>query len=119
MHVKKSTIFLNFSMSSRTDVYKLFNLFLSDEWNDLHDERDQFIKVREKYFGFANKYLANCDSKNKVDLNCFKKLIWLDAKLGTTSAEQLFSCVSLTSRFDLIKVCSWYDNNNVSFKNIL
>ena len=57
--------------------------------------------------GFAHLYLLRCDiesKSNQIDIQIYTKLIELDSRLGTTAAEQLFACVFLTQRLDLIKV---------------
>ena len=66
-------------------------------------------KLREDGFvGYANYYLLKCwdksELKNKADVAVYKQLLEIDAKLGTTQSEQLFCCVFLSLRMDLIKV---------------
>ena len=59
----------------------------------------------DSYIGFAAVYLYRCEKDNKIiDVNVYKKLVELDTKLGTPSSEQLFVCLSNTTRWDLIKV---------------
>ena len=64
-------------------------------------------KLRELGFvGYANYYLKQCWNEseliNKADVAIYKQLLEIDAKLGTTQSEQLFSQYSL--RMDLIQV---------------
>jgi len=58
--------------------------------------------------GFAHAYLDRCKKESKtddeIDIQVYTKLVELDSRLDTTAAEQLFSCVKLTQRLDLIKV---------------
>ena len=57
--------------------------------------------------GFANRYLEKCvesNSDDEIDIQVYTKLVELDARLGVTAAEQLFSCVFYSLRLDLIKV---------------
>ena len=59
--------------------------------------------------GFAHAYLERLiltESKqdDEIDIQVYKKLVALDSRLGTTAAEQLFSCVQFTQRLDFIKV---------------
>ena len=69
-----------------------------------------FDVLREKhgYVGYAHYYLGNCydDSEliNNAEIEIYKKLLEIDAKLGTTQTEQLFECVFNSVRMDLIKV---------------
>ena len=68
-----------------------------------HDE------LREDGFvGYASFYLQECwdesELKNKADVAVYKQLLEIDSKLGTTQSEQLFQCVFLSLRIDLIQV---------------
>ena len=60
------------------------------------------------YVGFANKYLQQCwnhtNLTNEADLNMFMLLVELDSLFGTTITEQVFMCVYVALRLDLIKV---------------
>ena len=56
---------------------------------------------KEDYVGYADYYLHKCIS---IDKDVYSKLVELDTKLGTTSSEQLFDCVSNTLNLDIIKV---------------
>ena len=39
-----------------------------------------------------------------IDIELFNRLVELDRKLGTSSSEQLFWCLTYTSRWEIIKV---------------
>ena len=71
---------------------------------------NKFEMLREKfgYVGYANYYLRGCwddsELKNKADVEIYKQLLEIDAKLGTTQTEQLFWCVNNSLRIDLIQV---------------
>ena len=70
---------------------------------------NKFEMLRENGFaGYAEYYLQGCWDKseltNKADVDIYKQLIEIDAKLGTTQTEQLFWCVFYSLRMDLIKV---------------
>ena len=70
--------------------------------------------VRKKNgVGFANVYLARCKeqsiSDDEIDIQVYTKLVELDSRLDTTAAEQLFYCVKVTQRWDLIKVSKQKD----------
>ena len=60
------------------------------------------------WVGFAEFYLDRCskDSKteNIVDIHVYTQLVKVDARLGTTSSEQLFKCLLRTNRSNIIKV---------------
>ena len=70
----------------------------------------EFDVLREKhgYVGYANYYIRHCwddsELKNKADVEIYKQLLEIDAKLGTTQSEQLFECIFHSLRMDLIKV---------------
>ena len=72
-------------------------------------------EVREKeslkkanYIGFAHFYLSRCknesNSDNQIDKELYSKLVQLDKRLGTRASDQLYECLSHTSRPDIIKV---------------
>ena len=58
--------------------------------------------------GFAAVYLERCNKESKtgdkIDVYVYLRLIELDTKLGTSTSEQLNSCLVHTSRWDIIKV---------------
>ena len=70
-----------------------------------------FARVEEPIAkgGFAEIYLINCgkefESSGKIDVEVYKKLLELDTRLGRSVSDQLFKCLSLTTRPDIIKVC--------------
>ena len=65
--------------------------------------------------------MFRCDKESKpadeLDMKIFKQLSELDRKLGTTASERLYSYVSNTTRWDIIKVR--FSDLNPSFKIIL
>ena len=68
-----------------------------------------FDVLREKGFvGYAHYYLQKCwnksEFKNNADVIIYKKLLEIDAKLGTTPSEQLRWCLAYSPRKDLIEV---------------
>ena len=70
----------------------------------LVDADNNYDKIRATgLVGFTTYYLH--ESKD-VDIEVFTKLLDLDSKLGTTNSEQLYKCLDLTTRHDLIKVNS-------------
>ena len=58
--------------------------------------------------GFANFYLARFDKQSKsideMDKDIYSHLLELDTRLGATASEQLFACIHITTRSDIIKV---------------
>ena len=69
-----------------------------------------FYVLREKrgYVGYAEYYLEKCYDEseliNKANIDIYNQLLEIDSKLGTTQTEQLFECLRLSVRMDLIKV---------------
>ena len=63
-------------------------------------------KKKNGFIGYANVYLWRCkeDSNDQIDINVYKKLVELDTRLGVTASEQLYKCLPLTSRLDIIQV---------------
>ena len=66
------------------------------------------LRERHGYVGYAHYYLKKSydesELKYKAEIEIYKNLLEIDSKLGTTSTEQLFKCVSYSVRMDLIKV---------------
>ena len=60
------------------------------------------------FVGFAHVYLERFEKESKsgdnIDAEAYARLVELDTKLGTSSSEQLFYCLLLTTRWDIIKV---------------
>ena len=58
---------------------------------------------------FSDVYLISCrkefGSGVKIDVEVYKKLLELDTRLGRSVSDQLFNCLSFTTRPDIIKVC--------------
>ena len=68
-----------------------------ETWKDY-----DWIRKETGDVGYANYYLVK--SNDEIDKDVYAKLVELDTKLGTTSSEQLFSCVFYTLNLDIIKV---------------
>ena len=68
---------------------------------------------RESCVGFASKYLERFDKESKwrlgtlaergIDREIYSKLVQLDSRLGTRASDQLYKCLSHTTRSDIIK----------------
>ena len=69
---------------------------------------DYDVLRKYDFAGYAHYYLVKCwdesELKNNADVTIYKKLLEIDAKLGTSQSEQLFGCVYNSFRMDLIKV---------------
>ena len=79
------------------------------------DKGNEFEWLRTyDWIGFADAYLSRCDKESKtgetIDKNVYCKLAKLDAslkldeRLGTKVSEQLYECLRMTTRWDIIKV---------------
>ena len=70
--------------------------------------RDSGVVGESGFAGYAHYYLNACwnesELKNKADIEIYKQVLDIDAKLGTSQSEQLFECVTCSVRIDLIKV---------------
>ena len=73
--------------------------------------------------GFAHAYLDQCDKESKpdkeIDIEVYNKLVQLDSKLGTNASRQLRSCLSNTTRWDLIKVLFTLINTDLNLSRLL
>ena len=60
------------------------------------------------WLGFANIYLEQfkkeSKSNNRMDKHLYTQLIALDIKLGNPPSKQLFECLRMTTRPDIVKV---------------
>ena len=71
---------------------------------------NEFDDLREKlgFVGYAHYYLQECFDEseliNNAEIKIYKNLLEIDSKLGTTKSEQLFACLFISVRMDLIKV---------------
>ena len=57
--------------------------------------------------GYAGCYLVHCQrskSEDEIDIQVYNKLVEVDSKFGISAAEQLFYCIFITLRLDVIKV---------------
>ena len=90
---------------TRTHRFKLFQIIDFDKVTEYEDLRTKGL------VGFANLYLLRCNKESKsddeIDKEVYSKLVELDTRLGTTASEQLFKCLSKTTRSDIIKVRSF------------
>ena len=77
-----------------------------EDWKDYNSIRKR--GGLRKVVGFAHAYLSHVVKGSKtddeIDIQVYRQLMELDSRLGTTATEQLFYCVKITQRFDLIKV---------------
>ena len=68
--------------------------------------------------GFAHVYLERCNKESKIgdkiDVEAYVRLVQLDTKLGTGSSEQLFWCLSYTTKWNIIKVKIYTRNKEVN-----
>ena len=73
----------------------------------------ELITWDEDFIGFASKYLERFDKESKwrvgtlaergIDREIYSKLVQLDSRLGTRASDQLYNCLSHTTRSDIIK----------------
>ena len=74
-----------------------------------HAELQASEGVLRRWVGFAHFYLQRCKEKlqsdDEIDIQVYTRLVKLDARLGTTAAEQLLFCIRYSLRLELIKVC--------------
>ena len=63
--------------------------------------------INDNFVGFASKYLERFDEESKtdreIDREIYSKLVQLDSRLGTRASDQLYKCLSHTTRSDIIK----------------
>ena len=77
---------------------------------DFEEGKDYDWLTRDwpRYAGYAHFYLYACrnDSTmmNEADASIFNQLVGIDSKLGTQASIQLYGCLSLTTRWEIIKV---------------
>ena len=77
---------------------------------DLDQVNENADVIKHNVVGFAHFYLKQCREKSKsddeIDIKVYTELVELDTRLGTTASEQLFACLFITTRSDIIKVAS-------------
>ena len=59
--------------------------------------------------GYAHHYLVVCKAyskMNEVDASIYRQLVDIDSKHGTNASLQLWGCLNITNRSDLIQVWS-------------
>ena len=63
------------------------------------------ILQKKGYVGYAELYLEQFDKEtNSIDTELYAELLKLDSRLGTRASDQLYKCLSRTTRSDIIKV---------------
>jgi len=74
-----------------------------EEWKDF-----DWIKKETYDYGYAEYYLRKFQNYSKMineaDATVYQKLVDIDSTLGTKLSDQLFECLRLTTRCDIIKV---------------
>ena len=72
------------------------------------EEHQNYDWIKNLAAGYAHYYLQKCwngsDMKNEADVSIYRRLVDIDSKLGTNASQQLFGCLRVTTRWDLIKV---------------
>ena len=67
-----------------------------------------WIKIKYGDFGYAGYYLIRSRNEstmiNEANSTVYKRLVDIDTSLGTELSLQLWGCLSLTTRWDIIKV---------------
>ena len=79
-----------------------------EEWKD-YDWIIEKYKYDGKFFhGYASYYLDKCwnktESINEADASIYRELVFIDSVLGTLLPAQLWCCLCLTTRWEIIKV---------------
>ena len=99
--------------TTRSDIIKVWSfplMKLSEIFQliDLNQVNQYVDVIRYNVVGFAHFYLEQCRKKTKsddeIDIEVYTELVELDTILGTTASEQLFACIHITTRSDIIKV---------------
>ena len=82
-----------------------------EEWKDYAWLRKQSldnISGKAKIQGYADYYLAKSwkasEMENEADVTIYVQLLEIDSDLGTKASNQLWACLSWTTRWDIIKV---------------
>ena len=74
-----------------------------EEWKDYY-----WILEATNGYGYAQYYLRKCENDstmiNEADATVYQKLVDIDSTLGTKLSDQLYRCLQMTTRWDLIKV---------------
>ena len=80
----------------------------------LEDDVDYDWIINGGDAGYAFYYLHKCwnesEMRNEADMSIYRQLVDIDSKLGTNAALQLFGCLLFTTRWDVIKVWSSFNN---------
>jgi len=95
------------------DVYLLlllfWKIFQNIDFERVNEYQNDYEALKQQsWIGFAQVYLDRCGKKSQsddnIDVQVYEKLVELDTRLGTTASEQLFACLTYTTRWDIIKV---------------
>ena len=74
------------------------------DFEQVHEFRNYWGK---NLAGFASVYLRRCNKESKsndeIDKELYAELVKLDTRLGTRASDQLYECLSHTTRSDIIK----------------
>ena len=77
----------------------------------------------ERTRNFADLYLLRTTRESELngetEIELYQKLLKLETRLGKSVSNQLFMCLSLTIRSDIIKVLSCYSKSIFKFQNYL
>ena len=96
------------SEEEKMRLNKLGGNILREAGLDFEDGRNYDSLRKQRFVGYANLYLFKCwnDSKkkNEAEESIYRQLIDIDSKLGTEASEQLYWCITNTTRWDIIKV---------------
>ena len=83
-----------------------------EEWKDydwiIEETYTTDFGYADKDVGYADYYLSRSWNKSKMineaDATVYRRLVEIDAMLGTEHSRQLSCCLSWTTRWDIIKV---------------
>ena len=97
------------SEEEKKRLFQLCQSILRENGFNLEEHQDyDWIKLMGGE-GYAHHYLAVCKANskmNEVDASIYRQLIDIDSKLGTNASLQLWGCLNITNRSDLIQVWS-------------
>ena len=84
-------------------------MFQNIDFERVNEYQNDYEALKQQsWIGFAQVYLDRCGKKSQsddnIDVQVYEKLVELDTRLGTTASEQLFACLTYTTRWDIIKV---------------
>ena len=73
------------------------------DWIKTNYFRDNYFDEKIDHVGYAGYYLEKMRHKT-VDASLYRKLVDIDTGLGTKASDQLFVCLTLSSKPEFIKV---------------